>query len=170
MRVPKRLVLIILVAAALLILTAVFTRYVAPLLFEPDQRKIERLVRNAASAVEKGDVDFFKDAISDDYVGPLLVTKTSILEAFDRELANVEELKVNIESIEIELEGEADASVVLRFLVSGFYIGSDLYNRIPFRGLASKDGEAETGYLELKKESDKRWRVVGTQIKDFKGR
>jgi hypothetical protein len=83
-----------------------------------------------------------------------------------KDLKEVEDVNIKIKSIEIEMTTDREAKVVCTFFVSGYYIGSAMYDRLYFRGLAGgATKEPDKVSFTFKREDDGVWRMVYADLK-----
>jgi hypothetical protein len=158
------------VYAVLAIVLVVAIYFTARALFKSDEDRIRELIHRGVAAVEKEDVDAIGALVSANYHGYYGTSKEEGLEMARRDLQELEELKIKLHKIEITLrDGQAD--VLCLFKVSGVYLGSKIYNRVPFRGLPHADPEEwDKARLVLEKETPPgktqggEWRIIEFEL------
>jgi hypothetical protein len=128
-----------------------------------DEEIVREVIRGAAKAIEDEDMEKLGELISPNYLGYFGTSREEALRMAKRRLRRVEKLSINIGSIEVRIEGRR-AEVGCYFTGSGYYTGSEIYNRIPFKGKLDKDGGmADRADIVLERDGGS-WRVVEIEI------
>ncbi|NQU44133.1 hypothetical protein HQ520_12665, partial [bacterium] len=131
----------------------------------PEQR-IESEIQAAATALEKGQIELIDDILSVRYTGKHGGDKVGLMKWLSEMFNETETRKVDVEEIRVEIDPSGQSAVaIVYFQFSGVFTGSDIYNRLPFRGLASPDGsEPDRITLYFQKEADGAWRIVEFEL------
>lgn len=158
------------VYAALAIVLIVAIYFVARGLFKTDEDRIRDLIHRGVTAVEEEDIDTIGSLVSPQYHGYYGTSKEEGLQMARRDLENLEDLKIDLHKIEITLR-DTQADVLCHFTVTGVYLGSNIADRLPFRGLPHADREeADKAHLVLEKEAppgrsqDGEWRIIEFEL------
>ncbi len=134
-------------------------------LIKTDREIIREIIKFGEIAVESKDIDILAPCISKDYVGYYGTDREDALSQARHDLKLVEEISIKIKNVEIEFKERGKADVTITFFVSGYYTGSDVYNRLYFRGITRSDAtEAEEAFFEFTQEDDGKWRITEADI------
>ena len=134
--------------------------------FPSDRELIEKAIRKGAKAIEKKNLEALEEIVSDDYYGYYQTSKSEAREQAKKDFQKIENLKIEIKKIEIEIKKESEeVDVVCEFVVSGFFKDAGIYNKVPFRGIfADKKDAVDRAKMIFKKEPDSNWRLVEFEV------
>ncbi|MCD6385560.1 hypothetical protein J7M23_07245 [Candidatus Sumerlaeota bacterium] len=134
-------------------------------LIKTDREIISETIRLGVRAVEQRDIDLIAPYISESYHGYYGKDRDDALRRARRDLQSVESVNIRIKKIDIKFPEENKADVVCYFFASGYYTGSDVYNRLYFRGIASQDPKKpDKAHFIFQLESDGSWRLIEAEL------
>jgi hypothetical protein len=158
------------VYAALAVVLIVAIYFVARGVFRTEEDRIRDLIRRGVTAVEDEDIDTIGSIVSSKYHGYYGTNKEEALRMGRSDLENLEDLKIKLHNIEIAFQ-EGQADVLCYFKVSGVYLGSNISDRLAFRGLPHADAEEwDKAHLVLEKELPPgrsrggEWRIIEFEL------
>ncbi len=148
----------------LVILCAAGFAYSLAWLIQTDKEKIASIIKTGAHAVESKDIDILIPYISEAYTGEYGESREELIARAREHLALVDQVSISIKKIDITFMDNGAADVVCIFFVSGYFTGSDAYNRIYFKGLTRDDPEEpEMGRFVFREERDG-WKLTRAEI------
>jgi len=127
--------------------------YLPSVLKDTDEKRIERQFYKAHKAVLTRDYPVMEQLLSASYDGTVGLSKKEALEIAKFVLGRTENLDINILTLEIALEDASTARVHSSFEYSGYWVGSNIYNRVPLSGGLPRDVPGEANVLFTKEES-----------------
>jgi len=141
-----------------LILAMVIIIFFAPLAIylwktasNTDEKRVRILFNSSVRAVVERNYAAMGEILSASYDGDIGANRDEAIKIAQILLDRVEGLKVNPLTVSVTMEGEKVANLHSNFEYSGFYIGSDVYNRIPLSGGMPRAVPGETT-IRFKKE------------------
>ncbi|MCX7765764.1 MAG: hypothetical protein N2246_03545 [Candidatus Sumerlaeia bacterium] len=138
----------------------------ATYLIKTDKEIIIDTIKYCAHAVEEKNVDLIAPFVSEAYSGDYGESRETALSRARADLKLVESITIKLERIDVRFITSAEAEVLCYFFVQGYYTGSDIYNRLYFRGITSQNPrEPDTARFVFCKETDGIWRVVKAELK-----
>jgi len=99
-----------------------------------DEKRVRMLFNRGVRAVVQKDYAAMDEILSASYNGEIGTNHDEAVKIAQILLDHVEGLKVKPLTVSVTMEGEKVANLHSNFEYSGFYVGSDIYNRIPFSG------------------------------------
>lgn len=139
--------------------------YSALNLIKTDREKIVETIHLGVRAVEQRDVDLIEPYISEAYRGFYGKDREDALHKARVDLQSIESVNIRIKKIDIQFNEEKEAEVLCYFFVSGYYTGSEVYNRLYFRGIASQNPEEpDKARLIFRLEPDGVWRLIEAEL------
>ena len=153
--------LFIFVGVAIVVIPALAI-YLYWLMSNTPEREIKKQLRRIAKAIMHKDYVTLRRGISAEYNGSIGSSRESVLLIAQEVLERVTKLRIKIRSIEVTFNGINRAHLRSGFAYSGYYVASEIYDKIPLSGglIEFTPGEAQ---LDLKKEGGI-WRVCHAEI------
>jgi hypothetical protein len=134
-----------------LILAMVIIIFFAPLAIylwktssNTDEKRVRISFNNCVRAVVQRDYAAIGEILSASYDGEIGANRNEAIKIAQVLLDRVEGLRVKPLTVSVTMEGEKVANLHSHFEYSGFYIGSDVYNRIPLSGGLPRSVPGET--------------------------
>ena len=134
-----------------LILAMVIIIFFAPLAIylwktasNTDEKRVRILFNSGIRAVVQRDYAAMGEILSASYDGEIGANRDEAIKIAQVLLDRVEGLRVKPLTVSVTMEGEKMAHLHSNFEYSGFYIGSDVYNRIPLSGGLASSVPGET--------------------------
>lgn len=139
--------------------------YFATRLIKTDREKIRDVIHLGERAVETKNAGLLENIISAQYTGDYGDNRDDALERARSDLELVEQISIKMDNIDITFIDKVTADVVCLFFVSGFFTGSDVYNRVYFRGLTQDDPQKpEEARFRVTLENGGVWRIIRAEI------
>lgn len=109
-----------------------------------DEKRVRILFNSGVRAVVERNYAAIGEILSTSYDGDIGANRDEAIKIAQILLDRVEGLRVKPLTVSVTMEGEKVASFHSNFEYSGFYIGSDVYNRIPLSGGLPRSVPGET--------------------------
>ena len=156
----KPLFVITAIVGCVLLLSLFF--YLHSCVVHSDSQMLKKQLRRTAKDVMKRDYAALEGIMSADYDGSIGSSPQEAISIARNVLENVEDLSIKIRSTDITLDENNEAHLHCNFEYSGYYVGAEIYNRIPLSGglPAAVPGEAR---LRFKKEGGN-WRIIHVEL------
>lgn len=122
------------IAAGIIIFLLPLLFYLPRLLSQPERRTVEKRFRQGAKFVENENYSEMEDFISEDYTGDVGKDRKEALRIAETFFDNIEDLDIDILSLEVTMKENGTAEIVCQFEASGWWTGSKIYNRVPLSG------------------------------------
>lgn len=134
-------------------------------LIKTDKEIIIGTIKYCARAVEAKNVELIAPYVSEVYSGEYGESRETALARARNDLKLVESINIKLDRIDVKFTASAEAEVVCHFFVQGYFTGSDIYNRLYFRGITSQNPQQpDVARFVFRKEADGIWRVVRAQL------
>ncbi len=127
--------------------------YLPAVLKDTDEKRIERQFYKGQKALLTSDHPLLEQLFSNAYDGSVGLGKKEAMEIAQYVLSRIEDLDIDILTLEIVLQNGSTARVQSHFEYSGYWIGSNLYNRVPLSGGMPRDMPGEANMIFTKEES-----------------
>lgn len=156
----------IILLASSLVLLAFGIVIIPKYFFLTEADLIKKQINKGANAVEDKDTNALGQIISEDYTGVYENSKSEALKQADSDFRRFNDISIKIENLKIEFNtDDSEAFVVCEFFISGYFTGSGIYNKIPFKGIAYPDGKKpDRAELKFKKDEDGIWRIFEANL------
>jgi|GEM_PF-553979 len=136
--------------------------YVFFLLKESEEDAIKKQFYKGEKAVEKSDLPVISQVLSSSYNGTIGKNKNEAVEIAKKILEQLENLHIKPLTVEAELNAENTARLHSNFEYSGFWVGSQVYNRAPLSGGVPRDVPGEVTLDFVKEENQ--WLIIHMEL------
>jgi len=134
----------LILAMVIIIFFAPLTIYLWKTTLNTDEKRVRILFNSAIRAVVERNYAAIGEILSASYNGDIGANRDEAIKIAQILLDHVEGLRVKPLTVSVTMEGEKLANLHSHFEYSGFYIGSDVYNRIPLSGGMPRGVPGET--------------------------
>jgi hypothetical protein len=124
----------LILAMVIIIFFAPLAIYLWKTALNTDEKRVRILFNRGVRAVVERDYAAIGEILSASYDGDIGANRDEAIKIAQILLDRVEGLRVKPLTVSVTMEGEKVANLHSNFEYSGFYIGSDVYNRIPLSG------------------------------------
>ena len=127
--------------------------YLPSVLKDTDEKRIAKQFYKGQKAVLTRDYPLLEQILSEKYEGSVGLSKKEAMEIAKYVLSQIEDLDVTILTLEITLEDTSTARAHSIFEYSGYWMGSNIYNRVPLSGGVPRDVPGVANMVFTKDES-----------------
>jgi len=136
--------------------------YLPSILKDTDEKRIAKQFYKGQKAVLTRDYPLLEQILSDKYDGSVGLSKNESLEIAKYVLSRTEDLDVTILTLEITLEDASLARAHSNFEYSGYWVGSNIYNRVPLSGGIPRDVPGEANMVFARDASG--WMIIHVDL------
>ena len=158
---PRRVLYMAITGGVILLLLPLFF-YLPSLLVETEEEKIERQFKRGRNAAEKRNYALLAELVSESYDGAVGKSRQEALKIARSTLDQLEDFRITILTLEIEIRGADEAYLHSSFEASGYWIGSEIYRRIPLSGGMPKPVPGEVEMIFSRQGNV--WRIIHAEL------